>query len=107
MATTPPTTVPPLDVYPEGEGNVMPSHLHDLALTLVVALLRGLFAPQSLVVREVPLMNNPHDLRDYLEPDLMVVFGVGELDPVYGVLRRQYRVWDEGRVPDLVVEAAS
>src|SRR5581483_2723558 len=28
-------------------------------------------------------------------------------DPVYGVLRRQYRLWDEQKPPDLVFELAS
>ncbi|HVC82633.1 MAG TPA: Uma2 family endonuclease [Chloroflexota bacterium] len=48
-----------------------------------------------------------HNLRRHLTPDVFVARGVGELDPVYGILRRQYRLWDEGKVPDLVYEGAS
>lgn len=47
------------------------------------------------------------NLRRHLTPDVFVARGVGELDPVYSILRLQYRLWDEGKVPDLVYEGAS
>ncbi|MGH2388424.1 MAG: Uma2 family endonuclease, partial [Chloroflexota bacterium] len=48
-----------------------------------------------------------HNLRRHLTPDVFVARGVGEFDPVYGIPRAQYRLWEEGRVPDLVYEGAS
>jgi tRNA(Arg) A34 adenosine deaminase TadA len=48
MATTPPTTLPPIDIYPEGEGNAMPSHLHDVALGVLVAAVSASLAREVL-----------------------------------------------------------
>jgi hypothetical protein len=96
-----------LSEYPIGGSNAMPSFLHGRTLLTIEEVLIRLLAPESLVARELLVMKNPHNLRDNLLPDLLVKLGAGELDPVYGVPRNQYRNWDEGGPPDLVLEAAS
>jgi Uma2 family endonuclease len=85
----------------------MPSFAHERARLIIMQILIRLFAPASLVASELALMWDPHNLRAHLLPDIMVALGVGELDPVYHVLRNQYRIWHEGEPPDLVIELAS
>lgn len=85
----------------------MPSYAHDVARTIARAQLRTVLPEWDLVVGELAVLWDPHDHRRHLVPDLMVALGAGELDPVYGVLRLQYRIWDEQGPPDLVVEFAS
>ncbi len=85
----------------------MPSFAHDEARTIARALLRTVLPTQDLVVGELAIVWNPRDLRMHLVPDLMVARGAGDLDPVYGVKRLQYRIWAEKGPPDLVVEFAS
>lgn len=85
----------------------MPSLAHERARLIIVELLLSLLAPGSLVAVELAVLWNPRDFRDHLLPDIMVALGAGEHDPVYGVLRKQYRIWDEAGPPDLVIELAS
>jgi hypothetical protein len=85
----------------------MPSFQHLLALNTIFNILRALLAPRSFVAGDVAILTNPRNHREHLMPDVFVVLDAGELDPVYHVLRRQYRLWDEARVPDIVIEAAS
>ena len=85
----------------------MPSFAHERARLVIVQVLIALLAPRSLVAEELALMWDPHNLRDHLLPDVMMALDVGEYDAVYGVLRNQYRIWDEGKPPDLVIELAS
>jgi hypothetical protein len=85
----------------------MPSFAHDEARTVSRGLLRTVLTAQDLVVGELAIVWDPDDLRRHLVPDLLVALGAGELDPVYGVKRLQYRIWDEQGPPDLVVEFAS
>lgn len=99
--------LPPLTAYPRGDFKPMPSFQHDRALFYTEALLIGLFAPESLVSHDLMILRDPHNWRDHVMPDILVALGAGELDPVYGVPRHQYRLWDEAGPPDMVIEAAS
>jgi Uma2 family endonuclease len=85
----------------------MPSLAHERARLIIMQILISLLAPGSLVAAELALLWNPKNLRDHLLPDIMVALGAGEDDPVYGVLRKQYRIWHEDGPPDLVIELAS
>jgi Uma2 family endonuclease len=100
-------SLPDVHIYPVGAFRTMPSVAHELARTLTTAQLRSVAPPAALVASELAVLFNPHDLRDHLVPDILVALGVGDLDPAYGILRRQYRIWDEGKPPDLIVEFAS
>jgi hypothetical protein len=74
---------------------------------MIFNILRSLFAPASFVAQDVAILRDPLDHRDHLMPDVFVVLGAGEIDPVYGVIRRQYRLWHEANPPDIVIEASS
>ena len=100
-------TLPAIDVYPVGGRHTMPSLAHERARLILLEILLALLAPASLVAAELAVLWNPRNLREHLLPDLLVALGAGEDDPAYGVLRKQYRLWDEAGPPDLVIELAS
>jgi Uma2 family endonuclease len=85
----------------------MPSTQHQRAQRTVALLLEDILPPEDVVGEELMILLDEHHLRRHLTPDVFVARGVGEFDPVYGVPRRQYRLWAEGKVPDLVYEGAS
>jgi Uma2 family endonuclease len=110
MASAPfrqPEPLPDISIYPVGGRHRMPSFAHERARLIIMQILIRLFAPAGMVASELALMWDPDNLRTHLLPDTMVALGVGELDPIYGVLRNQYRIWHEGKPPDLVIELAS
>jgi Uma2 family endonuclease len=100
-------SLPDVHIYPVGAFRTMPSVAHEQARAQTTALLRSVASATDLVASELAVLFNMHDLRDHLVPDILVALDVGELDPAYGILRRQYRIWDEGKPPDLIVEYAS
>ena len=106
-APRPGDPLPDIHIYPIGASHTMPSFAHDDARTVARALLRTVLPARDLVVGELAIVWDPDDLRRHLVPDLMVALGAGEIDPVYGVKRLQYRIWQEQGPPDLVVEFAS
>jgi Uma2 family endonuclease len=64
--------------------------------------LRGrLSGPNCYVAAELRVHRDPHHLRDYREPDIMVALGVADR------VRPRYDVWVEGKAPDLVIEVLS
>jgi hypothetical protein len=73
----------------------------------VATTLEEVLPTEDVVAVELMMLLDPRNWNRHLTPDVFVARGVGALDPVYGVLRRQYRLWDERRVPDLVYEGAS
>jgi hypothetical protein len=99
--------LPDVHIFPVGAFRTMPSVAHEQARAMTTALLRSVRPTADLVASELAVLFDPHDLREHLVPDILVALGVGELDPAYGILRRQYRIWDEGKPPDLIVEFAS
>jgi Uma2 family endonuclease len=60
-----------------------------------------LSGPDCFVAAELRVHRNPRDLRDYREPDVMVALGVAD------GIRERYIIPDEGKAPDLVIEALS
>ncbi|HXT35051.1 MAG TPA: Uma2 family endonuclease [Chloroflexota bacterium] len=93
--------------YPIGPRRPMASLKHDRARQTTMNLLLSLLAPTHLVASELLIMFNPRNLRAHLTPDMMVSLDAGEGDPLYEDKRRQYRIWDEGKPPELVIELAS
>lgn len=93
--------------YPVSGNRPMPSTQHQRAQRTVALLLEDILPPEDVVGEELMILLDEHNLRRHLTPDVFVARGVGEFDPVYGVPRRQYRLWEEGKVPDLVYEGAS
>jgi Uma2 family endonuclease len=110
MATVPVRLAPGFpDIrdYPQSGNRTMPSTLHERAQRTVAMLLEAIVAPDDIVAVELMVLLDAGNWRRHLTPDVFVALGVSALDPVYSVPRRQYRLWDEGKVPDLVYEGAS
>jgi Uma2 family endonuclease len=104
-----PQTDAPFDVrmYPVSERKTMPSDQHGRAILLLYLILQALLPDDVYVAFEVAVLYDRRNLRKHRTPDLFIAFGVGQNDPMTGKLRRQYRVWHEGKPPEVVVELSS
>ena len=97
-------TAAPTIVYPESDGKPMAeTDRHRKLMTDVIFMLEDYFKHVNDVYVSGNLMmyyeeGNPHKS---VAPDVFVVFGVSKKE------RRTYRVWEEGRAPDFVLELAS
>lgn len=97
-------TVPKPVVYPESDGEPMAeSEVHrDVMIDLILSLQGHFEGDDSVCVSGNMLMyyveGNP---RKSLAPDVFVALGVGKRQ------RRIYKVWEEGKGPDLVIEVTS
>ena len=93
--------------YPVGKPKPMPTQEHLRALLLLYQILLRFLPEEHLVGGEMVFMYDPLSLRKHYMPDLLVALRVGPEDPRFGGTRLQYRMWDEGKAPDIIVEAAS
>ena len=89
--------------YPEGHW-IAQSVWHGDAVRLATAALHHHFRDRDdvLVAMELVVYYVRGDNRAWLQPDVQVVFGVGD-----GGNRRTFKVWEEGKAPDFVLEVAS
>ena len=89
--------------YPEGQW-IAQSVAHGDAVGLAKAALGQRFweRADTLVAMELAVFYRRGDSQAKLQPDVLVAFGVGR-----GVRRSVYKVWDEGKAPDFVLEVAS
>ena len=88
--------------YPEGNWTA-PSLWHGDAVRQAATALASHFRERSdvLVAMEVRVYYQRGNNTVWLQPDVQVVFGVGRGN------RTSYRIWDEGKSPDFVLEVAS
>ena len=88
--------------YPEGHW-IAQSVWHGDAVRQATAALVSHFRERAdvLVAMELVVYYERGDNTACLQPDVLVVFGVGRGN------RSSYKVWEEGRVPDFVLEVAS
>ena len=89
--------------YPERQW-IAQSVWHGDAVLLATAALQNRFRDHEdvLVAMELVVYYERGNNTAWLRPDVQVVFGVGR-----GKDRSTYRVWDEGKAPDFVLEVAS
>ena len=89
--------------YPEGHW-IAQSVWHGDAVRLATAALHNHFRDREdvLVAMELVVYYERGDRTACLQPDVQVVFGVGR-----GGNRSTYKVWEEGKAPDFVLEVAS
>ncbi len=92
------------DLYPESDGKPMAdTDLHYKWIVWLRQVLEGHFAQKPEVYISGNIMmydiEGPH--RTAVSPDILVSFGIGKK------LRRTYKVWEEGKVPDFVMEFSS
>jgi len=93
--------------YPVGKPKPMPTQEHWRALLLLYQILLRFLPEEHLVGGEMVFMYDPLSLRKHYMPDLLVALRAGPEDPRFGGTRLQYRMWDEGKAPDIIIEAAS
>jgi Uma2 family endonuclease len=88
--------------YPERNW-IAQSISHGDAVLQAAAALRSHFRerPDVLVAMELAVYYRRDDNNVWLQPDVQVVFGVSPEN------RRSYRIWEEGKAPDFVLEVAS
>ena len=92
------------DLYPEENGEPMAvSDLHRLILMRTLRVLDEYFKryPEAYVSGDILLYYVEGNPRKSVSPDVLVSFGLGKK------LRRNYLVWEEGKVPDFVMEFSS
>ncbi|MXV73368.1 Uma2 family endonuclease [Candidatus Poribacteria bacterium] len=92
------------DLYPETDGQPMAaSDLHREILIWLLQSLESYFAPKSEVYVSGDILTHytEGDPRAVVAPDVLVAFGVGQKK------RLTYKVWEEGKAPDFVMEFSS
>ena len=92
------------DLYPETDGKPMAaSDLHLEILIWLLQMLKAYFAarPEVYVSGDILTYYTQGDPRAVVAPDVLVSFGIGQKQ------RRTYKVWEEGKVPDFVMEFSS
>ena len=92
------------DLYPETDGKPMAAS--DLHLEILIWLLQTLKAhfaqmPDVYVSGDILTYYTKGNPRAVVAPDVLVAFGIGQKQ------RRTYKVWEEGKVPDFVMEFSS
>ncbi len=92
------------DLYPETDGK--PTAASDLHLEILIWLLQTLEAhfaqmPDVYVSGDILTYYTEGDPRAVVAPDVLVAFGIGQKQ------RHTYKVWEEGKVPDFVMEFSS
>ena len=94
----------PADLYPDTDGEPMAaSDFHLEILIWLLQTLKAYFAPRPDVYVSGDILTyytegNP---RAVIAPDVLVSFGIGQKP------RHTYKVWEEGKVPDFVMEFSS
>ncbi len=88
--------------YPERNW-IAQSIAHGDAVLQAAAALRNHFRDRTdvLVAMELAVYYRRNDNNLWLQPDVQVVFGVSPEN------RSSYRIWEEGKAPDFVLEVAS
>ena len=92
------------DIYPDTDGEPMAAsdyHL-DILFWLILAL-RAYFAeiPDTYVSGDILTYYTEGNPRNVVAPDVLVSFGIGNKK------RHTYKVWEEGKAPDFVMEFSS
>ena len=107
-----PTNVRPLpyaptettDLYPESDGKPMAdTDLHLYWIKRVQDMLETYFSqhPEVYISGNIMMYDIEGPMRTAVSPDILVAFGLGQK------FRRTYKVWEEGKPPDFVMEFSS
>ncbi len=92
------------DLYPETDGkHIAASDLHLEILIWLLQTLKAHFAemPDVYVSGDILTYYTKGDPRAVVAPDVLVAFGIAQKR------RHTYKVWEEGKVPDFVMEFSS
>lgn len=92
------------DLYPETDGKPMAvSDMHRRILTRIIQTLENHFTqrPEVYVSGDILMYYVEGQPQKVVSPDVLVTFGIGQKP------RLTYKVWEEGKVPDFVMEMSS
>ena len=92
------------DLYPDTDGEPMAASDYHLEILIWLILsLRAYFAdmPDTYVSGDILTYYTEGNPRNVFAPDVLVSFGIGQKN------RHTYKVWEEGKVPDFVMEFSS
>ena len=92
------------DLYPESDGKPMAeTERHFPELLKNFYRIENYLAPvpDAYVLGDMMMYYEEGDPRKSISPDIFVAFGVGRKE------RRTYKIWEEGKPPDFVLEFAS
>ena len=92
------------DLYPESDGKPMAeTDMHAVAIIDLRQRFDNFFAdnPDTYVSGTLMMYDVEGPGRTAVSPDILVSFGIGKK------LRRTYKVWEEGKPPDFVMEFSS
>ena len=92
------------DLYPETDGNPMAvSDMHRRILTRIIQTLENHFTqrPEVYVSGDILMYYVEGQPQKVVASDVLVTFGMGQKP------RLTYKVWEEGKVPDFVMEMSS
>ncbi len=92
------------DLYPESDGKPMAeTDMHAMAIIDLRHRFDGFFADNldTYVSGTIMMYDVEGPGRTAVSPDILVSFGIGKK------LRRTYKVWEEGKPPDFVMEFSS
>jgi len=96
-----------IERYPDRGNTFMPTVAHEAARVVARDVLITLQVPDAFVAVELTLYLSQGEPNRFLIPDVLLALEVGDQEPATGDLREVYRIWDEGRPPDLVIELTS
>ena len=92
------------ELYPETDGKPMAaSDMHRRILTRIIQTLENHFTqrPEVYVSGDILMYYVEGQPQKVVSPDVLVTFGIGQKP------RLTYKVWEEGKVPDFVMEFSS
>ncbi len=99
---TVPYAPPDKIVYPDTDGEPMAaSDLHRDILVWILQALRHHFNNDVYVSGDILMYDKQGNPRSSISPDVLVTFGIGHHR------RRTYKVWEEGKPPEFVMELSS
>ena len=98
------TSTETADLYPESDGKPMAdTDLHIQWIIWMRQVLEAHFVqrPEVYISGNIMMYDIEGPLRTAVSPDILVSIGIGQKD------RRTYKVWEEGKAPDFVMEFSS
>ena len=92
------------DIYPESDGKPMAEterHFRELVKNMNRIETHLAPIPDAYVLGDMMMYYEEGNPRKSISPDIFVAFGIGRKE------RRIYKIWEEGKPPDFVLEFAS
>ena len=92
------------DLYPETDGKPMAEterHFRELVKNMSRSETHFAHLPDAYVMGDMMMYYEEGNPRKFISPDIFVALGIGKKE------RRIYKIWEEGKPPDFVLEFAS